>query len=331
MYELAAASISYNTIKQDKGDKDVLPYFPFQDDSFNMTMGIQTLGNADLIEIDNHYQDELALKNELLTQNHQRFYQALPGTSSLHWETLEIVLRSMIHDYPEHFTLTIDGNSWLWQNHLLRNSTQFVFGDPDSLALEPLDWLGRQIQEDILLLNGTEEDGMPLVAGHLCFPNAWCLDDKMAQSFLEIHQPVPVFMAAVGRSTSLLMARLKAGRPVWRANWSLMTTSLLSLPPDVLHQEQLYQEPMTLEDIGERCFVRVERQILLRLPKTNGILFTVRTYREPISAVIKTPGYAQRIARTLQTAPEDFLQYKGITIFKDTFLEYLEKSLSIHD
>ena len=154
---------------------------------------------------------------------------------------------------------------------------------------------------------------------------------KWRNLFLEIHQPVPVFMAAVGRSTSLLMARLKAGRPVWRANWSLMTTSLLSLPPDVLHQEQLYQEPMTLEDIGERCFVRVERQILLRLPKTNGILFTVRTYREPISAVIKTPGYAQRIARTLQTAPEDFLQYKGITIFKDTFLEYLEKSLSIHD
>ena len=278
---------------------------------------------APLIEIDDNYCSELALKNELLTHEYERYCQALIGTASLQWETLALVLLDMAQHYPRYFTLITHADNWTWQNRLLNSTTQFVFGVDSSLPLAPLDWLGRQVQEDLLILSGTKEDGIPLVAGHLCFPNAWCLDDKMRQSFLEIHQSVPGFAQSIGRSASLLMERLKVGRPVWRVNWSIMATPRLSLPPHVFQKEQLLSQGITRDNVGERCFVRIERQTLSRLPSTNGILFTVRTYQEPIAAVASAPDDARRILRVLQSAPRDFLRYKGVTSFADILFEYL--------
>lgn len=305
----------------------MLPYFPFKAGDFSMTLGTQALGTRNLIDIDQHYHTELALKNELLVHNHQRFFQALSNTQALQWEVLEIILPSIARSYPEHFELTIGDHNWTWQNRLLAETTQFIPGDLDSLPLAPLDWLGRQIQEDLLILSGTKEDGMPLVAGHLCFPNAWCLDDKMTLPFLAIHHPVPLFMTAVGHPAYLLLERLKTDRPVWRINWSLVTTAQLSLTPDVVQQGKLHHHTMIPANIGNNCFVRVEKQTLLRLPRTNAILFTVHTYREPIASVIETPGHAQRIAHTIRTSPDELLDYKGITAFKDVLLDYLDANL----
>src|SRR6266567_3575328 len=95
----------------------VLPYFPLDDDTFKMIIGVKALNDRSLIE------------------------------------------------------LVIDDNRWVWRNRLLDNETHFVLGEHDSLPLPPLDWVGRQVQEDLLILRGTTEDGMSLVAGHLCFPN----------------------------------------------------------------------------------------------------------------------------------------------------------------
>lgn len=306
----------------------MLPYFPFNASDFNMTMGTQALGTNNLIEVDQHYHDELALKNQLLTHNHQRYFQALPMTEPLQWETLEIILPNIAGSYPQHFSLTIRDQAWTWQNRLLDTTTCFIFGNPDSLPLAPLDWLGRQLQEDLLILSGTKEQAMPLVAGHLCFPNAWCLDDKMNQPFLAIHHPVPIFQTAVGRPSQLLLERLKPHRPVWRVNWALVTTDQLSLTPDVIQHGKLLHEAITLANIGDNCFVRIEKQTLVRLPRTNALLFTVHTYREAIASVIKTPGYAQRIAHTIHTTPNTLLDYKGITAFKNVLLNYLDASTS---
>ena len=290
-----------------------------------MTLGTQALGTRNLIEIDRDYHIELALKHELLTRNHQRFFQALPDTQAHQWEVLEIILPRIVSSYPEHFELAISDRNWTWQNHLLGETTHFIFGDPNSLPLAPLDWLGRQIQEDLLIMSGTKEDGMPLVAGHLCFPNAWCLDDKITQPFLTIHHPVPIFSSAIGQPAHLLLERLKAERPVWRVNWSLVTTERLSLTPDIIQQGRLQHNTITPANIGNNCFVRIEKQTLVRLPRTNAILFTVHTHREAIASVIETPGYAQLIAHTIRTAPDALLDYKGITAFKDVLLDYLKK------
>jgi len=298
----------------------VLPYFPFQGDTFKMAMGVQT--GAHLIEIDEeHYQRELALKHELLADTPHDYFQALPDTESLQWAVVALLLPDMAAHYPQYFTLTQDGKRWTWHNHFLNTETQFVFGEQNGLPQEPLDWVGRQVQEDLLILQNTTDGRMPLVAGQLCFPNAWCLDDKMQQSFMAIHGDVPLFAEQLGRSSSLLLQRLKAGRPVWRLNWSLKTTARLNQIPRFRAEEEQSAREITHENIGARCLLRIERQGLVHLP--GAVLFTIHTYQAPLIEVVTTPETARRMYTVIKTMPPAMVRYKAMSPFRDVLLDYL--------
>ncbi|HEY0756954.1 MAG TPA: DUF3445 domain-containing protein [Ktedonobacteraceae bacterium] len=302
----------------------MLPYFPFKDDSFKMALGVQALDSGCLIEIDEElYQQELVLKNALLQAAHHDYFQALPDSEEAQWEVVALLLQNMAEHYPRYFTCMQDGKNWLWRNHLLAEETRFVLGERASLPCSPLDWVGRQMQEDLLILRRTDAEGMSLVAGQLCFPNAWCLDDKMQQSFVAIHQSVPFFAEYLGRSSSLLLQRLKAGRPVWRLNWSFKTTARLNQTPHFHHEEVQAARQITRENAGERCFLRIERQGLVRLPVTNAVLFTIHTYQAPLAQVVTTADYAQRMYNVVKTMPAEMHLYKAIAPFADSLLEYL--------
>ncbi|BCL79288.1 DUF3445 domain-containing protein [Ktedonobacteria bacterium brp13] len=302
----------------------MLPYFPFKDDTFKMTLGIQALRGS-LIEIEEaSYLGKIKLKDELLNDAYEHYFQAMPETESLQWEAIEMLLPHMAHHYPHYFTLTINGTDWTWRNALLGQETRFVLGEQQSLPLPPLDWLGRQVQEDLLLLKSTKTEGMPLVAGQLCFPNAWCLADTLSHSFLDIHHAVPQFEEHLGQSSMLLLERLKAGRPVWRVNWAIKSLSRLNLTPRFFHEVERSYQKLTKENIGAHCFLRIERQALSCLPKTHGILFTIHTYQDAIEHVIQSSEDAHCLANVIRTTPKEMLAYKGITPFGDMLLHYLE-------
>jgi len=305
----------------------IIPYFPFSDDAFKMTMGTQALNPDMLIEIDvPHYHPEIALKKRLLEDDYDEYVHAPIETQREQWEVIALLLPNMARHYPQHFSLTMNGDDWTWHNRLLDTTTTFRFSEMRSLPHSPLDWFGRQVQEDLLVLSGDVAQGMSLIAGHLCFPNDWCLRDKLGKSFMRIHDPVPLFASTVGRSSSLLLERLKVGRPVWRVNWAFKVTPQLTLTPRkvrLLRDEE--QDVVTHETIGERCYLRVERQTLSRLPSTNAILFTVHTYQTPLVGIAQNSEVARRMANVVRTTPTEMLAYKGMLPFVDVLLAYLEK------
>jgi hypothetical protein len=299
-------------------------YFPFSADVYRMSMGTNALGDGAIIEVDApNYQHELALKDAILRDNYGYYFQALPDTEPMQWEAVELLLPELARCYPQHFALRTGGAGWLWRNMLLDQIWRFQPGDRASLPQPPLDWLGRQVQEDLLLLSGDAATGMPLVAGQLCFANAWCLDDKLGKSFLRIHDEVPLFAESIGRSSNLLMERLKVNRPVWRINWSIKATDQLNLAPPINDALAALQEHVTAANAGERCFLRLERQVLLRLPRTGGILFSIHTYQAPIARVADCAGHARRLHGVLCTTPPAMLRYKGIAPFAAPLLAYL--------
>jgi hypothetical protein len=179
------------------------------------------------------------------------------------------------------------------------------------------DQAGRNVAEDLLLLS--EEPGWPLVAGQLCFPNDWCLADKLGRSLLGVHEPVPQFVSSIGDSTLKLLDKLKPGRPVWRLNWALKVTDRLDLPPHVNATFEPVKNGITSANAGERCYFRIERQTLSRLP--HGILFTVKTSVAPLNSL--AAGERKALDTTLRTAPPEMLAYKGITPFAHPVLAYL--------
>lgn len=302
----------------------MLPYFPIAGAADAPTMDARALVPDRLSEVDAHYRAELALKEALLAADRRYRYRAPAGTEAMQWEALELLLPNVARHHPAHFTLHTAPGHWCWTNRLLDTRTAFTLGDPASLPLPPLDWLGRQLQEDLLLLDGAVA-GTPLVAGHLCFPAGWCLDDKIGQPFLAIHGPVPGFAERVGRPAGLLLQRLKPGRPAGRVGWGIVADGDLDHAPATAARRRHAARGITSADAGGRCFLRLERQTFSRLPRTGAILFTIHTYRAPLAAVIaEEPARARHLAAALSAMPPALRDYKGLTPFADALLAYLD-------
>ena len=303
----------------------MLPYFPFEQDSYAMTLGVRALRPGEsLIEVDEaHYARELALKQAHLSANLRARFQALPGTEPSQWETVTELLPLMARQFPQHFALEVEGGRWHWRNLLLGTETRFTPGDPGGLPLAPLDWLGRQVQEDLLLMDGTRQ-GLPLMAGQLCFPSMWSLDEKMGLSLLDIHVPVPGFGEKLGVATTRLMEGLKPGRTVTRCNWALTVTDRMDLEPWSFPEWRHLFEGITADNAGERCFLRLERQTLSLMPRTGAILFTIHTYRAPVATEVEDPARRRRLAGVLRTVPADTSTYKRLTPFLAPLLAWLD-------
>jgi dimethylamine monooxygenase subunit A len=306
----------------------MLPHFPLTSDTYAMTIGARPLGGSPLIEVDAlHYRDEIALKERILAADHRYYYRELPGSEAAQWETLALVLRDMAAHASERFHLTVQGERWTWRNRLLGCETSFTYGDPASLPQTPLDWAGRQVQEDLILLAGDTAAGLPLVAGQLCFGNGWCLEDKLGRPLLEVHSPVPGYADQVGRSTDLLMERLKPARPVFRVNWSIKASPQLDASPRHRAFFAAAKQGVTAANAGERLWLRVERQGLAKLPQTGAIVFTLHTYQQPIAELVADHEHARRLRGVLRTAPPALLAYKGIEPVAAALAEYLDSHL----
>jgi len=179
---------------------------------------------------------------------------------------------------------------------------------------------GNAVQEDLLLLD-LNQPGLPLIAGHLCFANAWCLDDKMGHPFLAIHDPVPGFGQSIGPSSEKLMERLKPGRPVQRLNWAVKSTGQLDLTSRWDPQVAAWNQLIHPTNAGQRCWMRCERQTLSLLQQSNTVLFTVHTYTQPVATL--STAQQDILLGVLETCPEPMLRYKGIWPFLDPLLTWL--------
>lgn len=299
-----------------------LPYPPFTSAEYAMTMGVRPLAEDAIIECDpRHMAAELALKEALLAEDRASYVAAPAETLDLQWDMLALLLPGMAARHPARFTLERAGDRWLWWNHDAARAWMFRFGDQTTLPMSPLEWLGRQIQEDLLLLS--PQPGAPLVAGMLCFPNAWSIAEKLGKPLLAVHHEVPALAEQIGHPMTRLAHMLKAGRPIWRLNWAIKPLARLDLLPRADPDVRRAIAALTPENIGQRCVMRVERQALARLPATHGILFTIHTYQTPIADFIQNPEQARFLRGTLATTPPEMLAYKGIVPFAERLMGYL--------
>ena len=66
---------------------------------------------------------------------------------------------------------------------------------------------------------------------------------------------------------------------------------------------------------ADALFVRVERQTLRRLPQTKGVVFTIRVWIDPLSAIAADPIRLRRFAQAWNTAHPDFRKYKRLELY----------------
>lgn len=167
------------------------------------------------------------------------------------------------------------------------------------------------------------EAGYTLQAASLCFPSRWQLAEKMGRPMAAIHGPVPGFGDKLAHPVDRFFEYLHVDRPVWRVNWSVNDDPALFQP--IRRRGPDAGTPITPGNAGERLFTRCERQTLRRLPSTGWILFTIKTYVDPLSCLADQPEAAAGLAAAVRDLPAGNRGYKNVASYEAAMLTYLDQ------
>ena len=132
----------------------------------------------------------------------------------------------------------------------------------------PMATMARLVQEDLCILQPGAH-GHILTAGALLFPSSWRLTEKLGRSLVSIHAPVEEYDPDVARRVQRLFDAIRPGRPLCRWNW---------LPYDSPRLHHPVGEAERRREPRGGGWLRRERQCLLRLPRTNAVVFTIHTF-----------------------------------------------------
>jgi len=276
-------------------------HFPLRGNRFEHDFGVRALlAGESILERTDAYEEQVALKRHLLRTDPDNYYRKLPHAHEACGEAADF-LEPLVGE-------------------LLGHQPNCLGGDKDA-EVDPLLSLAKRVQEDLAVLSGDPGTGHAILAGVVCFPSGWSISQKIGKSMDGTHAPVPEYASVFSKPVHHLLNRLKVNRPVWRMNWGVRGCGQLDQSPkhDRLLKARLAR--LTGRNVGQRCFFRVERQTLSRLPETNAILFTIHTHQCRLDAL--GSWQRQRLLGVLETCPAPVLEYKGIAAMREPLFRYL--------
>lgn len=304
--------------------------FPFHEDHYMYSVNIEphTAGlKGSALEqpfhVDEHYISEMQDRALVLAQDPLRC-QSLPHMTLAGWDMVELLMTNMSESYPEHFTLTRDGDRWRWINRPLNIDDTFTFGDVGTLPYGPMEYITRQAQGDWAVCD--QRDGnLWMDAGMITTQADWSLDFDIGMNFFEWHAPVPGVAHELGIFERALkfLTNVQQGHPARRFNWTMTINPRLDTSPENYHKWGVDRTTVTPENVGEKVHLRVEIQMFWRLPRSNALLFPIRCYLISMDELASVPKWARRFHRVLRDLPDELAEYKGLPRFRQTTVEWL--------
>jgi len=153
---------------------------------------------------------------------------------------------------------------------------------------------GLATQEDWCVM--VREDSWRLRAACVCFPSRWVLAEKSDATIADIHGPVARYQEELGGVVESFFDRLSPERSVWRLNWNLWDDPSLSQP--FAEGNAPVFDPPTVAEVGERVFLRVERQVMRRITG-DAIAFSIRVHQRPLADLLAQEGAITSLRSTL--------------------------------
>lgn len=241
--------------------QDRLPHVPWMDPATARLPGTRPCGAEDWLRVDEAHAGQMAERDWLIATRQPLVHALLPEGRAAAAELLEAGLS------------------------LLRRREGYEVGAasvtrPDGVVVPldrgfPLITLGRLVQEDLCLMERQGDESV-LTGAILCFPASWTLAQKIGRPMTGIHAPVPEYDADLARRVQRLFDGVRVGQPMERYN-------ALVYDDPTLHQPRL--EGVARPRPVERIYLRSERQVVMRLPVTGAVVFSIHTYIVPMAAL----------------------------------------------
>lgn len=218
--------------------------------------GTRPIGADEWAVTDEIYALQMAERDRLIRERRDDVFRILPQAEPAAREVLDHVLALVA----------------TWPGYIVSPSS---VTRPDGVTVDmsgdhPLLIAGRLLQEDLCILEYDETAAEHVLTGAiLCFPSYWVLAEKLGRPMMSIHVPVPHYDESVGRRVQRLLDSIRADAPLCRFNF-------LKTDEPQLFKPRSEADKKARPAIGK--FLRSERQCLVRMPKSNAVLFTIHTY-----------------------------------------------------
>ncbi|KAI1608254.1 hypothetical protein EDD37DRAFT_654253 [Exophiala viscosa] len=275
---------------------------------YSITMAIEKLAFNDWIVFDKNYKKRMDLKAKVLEEAGSDAIDCREGGYDGCVEMLECLVNYLPRRFPTIFTLSADKS--VINNRVTGESFNV---SPPYVKHHPLYIAGRLVEDDLNILVEGPSGEYVLKAVLSAFPAGFHVRDKMDKTLTEIHQTVPTFFKSVDPS-----------KMVVRVNWAINDHEELFLTEGAHLYENDVGEADESIDI-EQVQLRVERQVLRRLPRTKAICFVTKTYLYRLVDIAEIPGFATRLGGLLHKLPEKFAFYKRKPVWGKVVLAYLDE------
>lgn len=241
--------------------QDRLPHVPWMDPATARLPGMRPCGAEDWLRMDEAYAGQMAERDWLIATRQPLVHALLPEGRAAAAELLDMVLELLAR--REGFAVRAASVT-----------------RPDGVVVPvdrafPLITLGRLVQQDLCLMQKQGEESV-LTGAILCFPASWTLAQKLGKPMTGIHAPVEHYDDALARRVQRLFDMVRVGQPMERFN-------ALVYDDPTLHQPRL--ENARRQRPVARTYLRSERQVVLRLPVTQAVLFSIHTIIVPMTAL----------------------------------------------
>ena len=277
---------------------------PWQRLGNKFTLGLRTRAEADWLPYGDAFgdsgrrADQLAKKAFLFETRRDEVFATLDGSADGCAEVLEMVTGHIASHHDNAPVLPPAGH-------------------------HPLETAARLVPEDLLLLAPRprdSDDGLldwVLVAAALAFPAHWVLAEKMGRPLAGIHEPVPHYGERLEAPMDRFFTNMKVGPISHRWNWSVMTSNRLFTP------HRMRRAPLPPGAGIDEIFIRMESQTLRKLPDSGMVLFTIRTYAEPLSRWAAMPGAVSSLLDMLDGMTPQMRAYKGFALYEDALRSFV--------
>lgn len=305
-----------------------LPYRPFRWGPYHITMGLRSMQWDEWIELDNHYMRYHDDKKRRIEERGSKcsYTDPDPRVFAGAVELLEELSEYLSERYPSMFRKTESGVDNVVTNESFNVKELTMNGVKE----DPMQLCARLTQDDLAIMYEKEDGQYYLLAGSILLAGFWRLEDKLGMPLSEIHTSgdVPGYKEKLEKGMMNFFRRVKPDGAVIRNNYFLQVDDQLPWSTSIGSED-------SKDGIGwftaeknraiQHHFFRSERQSLRRLPKSGGVVFTIRTYFLPITEIAEEPYVPGRLASAVRSWGDDVSKYKGRERYQDVLLEYLDR------
>ncbi|RVX66535.1 hypothetical protein B0A52_09411 [Exophiala mesophila] len=299
-----------------------LPYRPFRyGPKYFVTMGLRNVDHHDWIELDNNYPRYHDDKARRIIERGSKCCHTAPEAYPAAVELLQELVSYLTARYPSLYQRTDKGIRNLWSGEHLDTTS-------DPLPEDPMQTCARLTQDDLAIMIEKPDGQYYLLAGAILLAGFWRLEDKVGMPLSEIHTSgnVPQYKEKLEKGMMNFFRRLKPEELVARNNYFLQVDEDLAWSKSIGSEDSDGISWNTAEQDRaiQHHYFRSERQTLRRLPKSGGVVFTIRTYFHPVTEVAQEPYVPGRLASAVRSWGDDVSRYKGKAKYQNVLLKYLD-------